>query len=116
MTETEKDELRDAFIEQVRRRLVGPTEPAETLRERPNKRYLTGMVFPQGASAGAGMADENLDGEDAEAGNEGDEEYGIESPTDILFQRLPASDGMTFAVSDAEQTLTVKLKATSSAV
>ncbi|TQK03433.1 helicase-related protein [Herbaspirillum sp. SJZ107] len=111
MTETEKDELRDAFIEQVRRRLVGPTEPDETMRERPNKRYLTGMVFPQGASAGAGMADENPDGEDAEAGDEGDEEYGLESPTDILFQRLPASVGMTFAVSDAEQTLTVRLKA-----
>lgn len=111
MTETEKIELRDAFIEQVRRRLVGPADLSETLRERPNKRYLTGMVFPQGASAGAGIADENLDGEDAEAAGEGEDEYGIESPTDILFQRLPASVGMTFAVADTEQTLTVRLNA-----
>jgi hypothetical protein len=111
MTENEKVELRDAFIEQVRSRVVGPADPSEALRERPNKRYLTGMIFPQGALAAAATADENQDAEDAESAGETDDEYGIESPTDILFQRLPASVGMTFAVSDAEQTLTVRLKA-----
>jgi len=100
-------DLRDGFIDQVRARLIGPSTPAEEMQERPNKRYLTGMVFPQGASSVAVLADEQQDAEGADAGDD----YGSESPTDILFQKLPASVGMTFAISEREQTLVVRLKA-----
>jgi len=105
--EMTKVELRDAFIAQVHKRLIGPAHPAEEFQEKPNKRYLTGMVFPQGASAVAGLADEQQDAEGAEA-EDGD---GMESPSDILFQRLPASVGMTFAIADEEQSLTVSVNA-----
>jgi hypothetical protein len=105
--ESTKAELRRGFIAQVHSRLIGPTEPAEELQERPNKRYLTGMVFPQGASAAAGLADEQHDAEGADAEDDG----GAESPTDILFQKLPASVGMTFAIADAEQSLSVSITA-----
>lgn len=105
--EMTKAELRNGFIAQVHKRLIGPSEQAEELQEKPNKRYLTGMVFPQGASAAAAVADEQQDAEGAEA----EEVEGIESPTDILFQRLPASVGMTFAIADEEQSLTVSVNA-----
>lgn len=105
--ESTKAELRDGFIAQVHSRLIGPAEPAEELQEKPNKRYLTGMVFPQGASAAAGLADEQHDAEGADA----DDDAGAESPTDILFQKLPASVGMTFAIADAEQSITVTVRA-----
>jgi hypothetical protein len=105
--ESTKAELRDGFIAQVHSRLIGPAEAAEELQEKPNKRYLTGMVFPQGASAAAGLADEQQDAEGADA----DDDAGAESPTDILFQKLPASVGMTFAIADAEQSLRVSVRA-----
>ena len=105
--ETTKAELRNGFIAQVHKRLIGPSDPAEELQEKPNKRYLTGMVFPQGASAAVGLADEQQDAEGAEA----EDDEGMEWPTDILFQRLPASVGMTFAISDSEQSLSVTVKA-----
>jgi Helicase conserved C-terminal domain len=105
--ESTKAELRDSFIAQVHSRLIGPVEPAEELQEKPNKRYLTGMVFPQGASAAAGLADEQQDAEGADA-DDGD---GLESPADILFQKLPASVGVTFAISDREHSLVVSVRA-----
>ena len=97
--EMTKTDLRNGFIAQVQKRLIGPFDPAEELQERPNKRYLTGMVFPQGASAAAGLADEQQDAQGAEA----EDGEGLESPTDILFQRLPASVGMTFAILEEER-------------
>lgn len=102
-----KTKLRNEFIDQVYKRLIGPSSSAEELQEKPNKRYLTGMVFPQGASAAAGLADEQHDAQGAEA----EDGEGMESPTDILFQRLPASVGMTFAIMEEEQSLTVSLNA-----
>jgi hypothetical protein len=105
--ETSKAELRNEFIAQVHKRLIGPWDPEEELQEKPNKRYLTGMVFPQGASTAASLADEQQDAEGAEA----EDDEGLESPTDILFQRLPASVGMTFAISDNERSLTVSVRA-----
>lgn len=101
-------QLREEFVDELRNRLIGPMAPQEQLREKPNKRYLTGMVFPQGATAGPDLSDEQMDAEDSE---NDEEEYGVESPTDILFQKLPASVGMTFAISAEEHTLTVLLRA-----
>ena len=58
MNRQESESLRDGFVEQVRSRLIGPAQPEEELREKPNKRYLTGMIFPKGASTGNATADE----------------------------------------------------------
>lgn len=102
-------ELRDAFVAEIRSRLFGPVEADEVLHEKPHKRYLTGMVFPQGATAARSVADEHQDGEDPSM-DEDEDEDAPESPTDMLFQKLPASVGMTFALAANEERLTVQLR------
>lgn len=100
------EDIRKAFLEEVRQRLTGPSSPEEILQEKPNKRYLTGMLFPRGASAGVAIADE-----EEIQGDESDDEDSpeIESPMDLLFQRLPASVGLTFALSEDEKKLRVSV-------
>lgn len=100
-------ELRAQFLTETRNRLMGPREQAERLRERPDKRYLCGMLFPKGAKAIAAIADEAQDG-DAQGD---DDEAELESPTDLLFQRLPASVGLTFAVDPNERALSIRVAA-----
>lgn len=99
---------RDEFIAEVRSRLIGPSAAAEELREKPNKRYLTGMVFPKGASTSGAVADERDLAEDMSGD---DEEPEIESPMDMLFQKLPASVGITFALADDERSIRVEVGA-----
>ena len=98
--------LREEFVGEVRSRLIGPSAPDEELREKPNKRYLTGMVFPKGASAGSVTGDEEELGDDDSADDDQNE---IESPMDMLFQKLPASVGLTFALVEQEQLIRVEL-------
>lgn len=109
MSGMDDTELRNAFVAEIRNRLVGPAEAEEVLHEKPHKRYLTGMIFPQGATAGRNIADERQDGDDPSM-DEDDDEDAPESPTDMLFQKLPASVGMTFALAANEEKLTVQLR------
>ena len=106
MSKQSNEALREDFVGEVRSRLIGPSAPNEELREKPNKRYLTGMIFPKGASAGSAMADEEELGDDDAADGDQDE---IESPMDMLFQKLPASVGLTFALVEQEQLIRVEL-------
>lgn len=100
--------LRAEFVEEVRSRLIGPCAEEEEMRERPNKRYLTGMLFPRGTSAGSAAADEE-ELPDDESTEEDDGE--LESPMDLLFQRLPASVGLTFAITDNETVVRAEVAA-----
>ncbi|MEH6433841.1 helicase-related protein [Massilia sp. DD77] len=109
MSGMDDTELRDAFVAEIRSRLIGPGGAKEVLHEKPHKRYLSGMVFPQGATAGKNIADERQDGEDPSM-DEDEDEDAPESPTDMLFQKLPASVGMTFALATNESKLTVQLR------
>src|SRR4051812_47036910 len=95
MKNREGDDIRSAFLEAVRARLVGPGSPDETLHEKPNKRYLTGMLFPRGASTTSAIADEE---ELRDDDSEDEDSPELESPMGLLFQRLPASVGVTFAL------------------
>ncbi|KVR98556.1 helicase-related protein [Burkholderia vietnamiensis] len=96
--------LRSEFMAEIRARLIGPLAPDEALPERPNKRYLTGMVFPKGTTTSAATADEEEQADDISADDDQDE---LESPVDMLFQRLPASVGMTFALAHDGKRITV---------
>lgn len=107
MNRQESESLRDGFVEEVRSRLIGPAQPEEELREKPNKRYLTGMIFPKGASTGSATADEEELADDASVDDDQDD---LESPMDLLFQRLPASVGLTFALVDSETKIRVELR------
>jgi hypothetical protein len=99
-------DLREEFLVEIRKRLVGPGKSDEALRERPDKRYLCGMLFPRGALASAVLKDEEPDGKGEQQVEEGE---GLESPTDLLFQRLPASVGLTFAIQDDENRVDVEV-------
>lgn len=106
MNKQNNEALREEFIGEVRSRLIGPSAPDEELREKPNKRYLTGMIFPKGASAGRAMSDEEELSNDDATDDDLDE---IESPMDMLFQKLPASIGLTFALVEQEKLIRVEL-------
>lgn len=106
MIERGAEALREEFLLEVQSRLIGPREVGEELREKPNKRYLTGMVFPRGANTGKAVADEEELADDASA-SEDQEEF--ESPMDMLFQRLPASVGLTFALEEKETAIRVEV-------
>lgn len=91
------DSERSAYCDLVRSDLIGPANGAnEVLSERPDKRYLMGMLFPQDAAIQNATVDEEDEGEDARTSREGED--APESPTDLLFQRLPSSVGLSFAV------------------
>ena len=106
MNDGDEGDIRSAFLEAVRRRIVGPSDPDETLHEKPNKRYLTGMLFPRGASTTSAMADEVDLGDDE---SEDEDSPELESPMDLLFQRLPASVGLTFALAPGEKRVRVQV-------
>ena len=108
MDRNRKTALRAEFVEEIRSRLIGPGTPDELLTEKPHKRYLTGMIFPRGASAGAATADEQ---ELSDEITTDPDDPVVESPMDLLFQRLPASVGITFAIEENEHEITVHITA-----
>lgn len=95
-----KRDARERLVVLLRGDLVGPADgDMEELPERPDKRYLMGMLFPRNAKAAPVVEEEETAAPDAGAddGADGDQQ-GFEAPTDLLFQRLPASVGFSFAV------------------
>jgi hypothetical protein len=106
MKQHDSDALRQDFIAEVRARLIGPAQVNEELQEKPNKRYLTGMIFPKGASTASAIADEEELADDTSIDEDSDEP---ESPMDMLFQKLPASVGLTFAIAEGEVKILVEL-------
>lgn len=106
MNRQEKEVLREEFVREVRTRLIGPAATYEELREIPHKRYLTGMIFPKNASSGSATADEDDLAGDSSTDEDQEE---IESPMDMLFQKLPASVGLTFALVEQEVRIVVEL-------
>ena len=111
LTTREKRAARDQLVATLRGDLIGPSHgDAEELPERPDKRYLMGMLFPRNATA-APVVEEETSAPDAGAeGGEGDATDGLEAPTDLLFQRLPSSVGFSFAVP-AGRPLSVVIRA-----
>ena len=77
MKKVEADRMRGDFLQAVRKRVIGPGEELEELRERPHKKYLTGMLFPKGADSRSAMEDEQELPEDQSSDADEDE---IESP------------------------------------
>ncbi|GBQ15541.1 helicase [Acetobacter cibinongensis NRIC 0482] len=99
LTNAEKFTVRSEMIDLLRAELVGPCGGEdESLRERPDKRYLMGMLFPRNAVAGQ-VVHEEVSSAETDNGADTDDESGIDSPTDLMFQRLPASVGFSFAVA-----------------
>jgi hypothetical protein len=95
-----KRAAREQLLAILRGDLIGPSRGEnEELPERPDKRYLMGMLFPRDAKAAPVVQEEETAASDAGADDGSDaESAGFEAPTDLLFQRLPASVGFSFAV------------------
>ncbi|MGX9964763.1 helicase-related protein [Roseomonas sp. F4] len=113
LTAQEKRAARDQLVATLRGDFVGPSLGAvEDLPERPDKRYLMGMLFPRNATAAPVVEEEETSAPDVGAGSsDGDEAAeGFEAPTDLLFQRLPSSVGFSFAVP-AGNPLSVEIRA-----
>lgn len=101
LNDQEKVDIRSDLLQLLRSELIGPCSgDEEVLKERPDKRYLMGTLFPRNTSASQVINDEVTSAEgDTSAESDGDAQDGIDSPTDLMFQRLPASVGISFAVS-----------------
>ena len=94
MTETDGRDSRALMLEYVARQLIGPWDGEdELLHERPQARYLTGILFPQEADAGADL-DLVADLEDEVADPSTDDED--EDPLALAQQQLPSSVGVSF--------------------
>lgn len=99
--------LRQMFVNELRMRLIGPMEEHEVLEEKPHKRYLTGMLFPKGS--GPQTFSEMDAGEEVRDVESTEDDSG--SPIDMVFQKLPASTGITFALEERETSVTVEVTA-----
>lgn len=100
LRDQDKVEIRDGLLQLLRSELIGPCKGGgETLKERPDKRYLMGTLFPRNATASQVVREEVTSAEgDLAADGPGEADEGVDSPTDLMFQRLPASVGVSFAV------------------
>ena len=95
---------RTEIIELVRCLLVGPREERETIPSAPADTYLTGILWPEGASLSS-MEDEQNEG--APASEDGETDAGVPGYRTIR----PCSIGLTFS-ADADAPITVSLAAT----
>jgi hypothetical protein len=87
---------RQEFIGYLRSQIIGPSESEdELLKDRPNNRYLMGMLFPQ-----ASDAEDVLDNEDStiDITGEGADFGGADSAVSLAYQRLPSSAGISFYI------------------
>jgi hypothetical protein len=83
---------RDILVERIEIDLVGCSSADEVLNDRPSDRYLTGILFPNGAKLPS-EEDEQLE-------TEGEEDVELGSESVPLFSALrPSTAGLSFAVA-----------------
>ena len=102
---------RDRILESLRRELLGPSDPRESIREYPTSRYIIGRLAP---------AKENDDDTDAVidpaendslgAGAEDEESGADEGQPPLIIGFNPSSFGLSFLVDTNARTLSVKVK------
>lgn len=89
------EDPREGVIGYLRAQIVGPIDgPEEVLTEPPTGRYLVGILFPREATTNDVIANEEVDGAGADAGEEP-----AEDPLTMANAYLPASIGLTFFVA-----------------
>lgn len=101
---TDLDQVRDDFVDYVRKQLVGPFDgPAEVIADPPNRRYLMGILFPRQVTTQGFFEDEGeeIESEDSDptgtAGNAGGlEDLFADSSVKSANDFLPSSVGVSF--------------------
>ncbi|SCL25966.1 Helicase conserved C-terminal domain-containing protein [Micromonospora nigra] len=97
-TEPTGAEERTLVLNYLRRQLTGPWNGEdEILTERPDRRYLAGILFPREASVDAGDSDDIAD--DAPVPGTADATDTDEDPVALAGQMLPSSVGLSFVTS-----------------
>jgi Helicase conserved C-terminal domain len=91
-------EDREAILHYIRRQLVGPADGEhELLLEPPQRRYLTGILFPTDADADQSLQDDIQDEVAGDVPGELGEDQG-DDPVSLAGQRLPSAVGVSFIV------------------
>jgi len=104
MAKTEYIDERRRMVDEIHRQLVGPADGADEIISgggKPTDRYMMGKLFPQDIDIGD---DDDVEGEVDDAGNgqQGADEW-TDSPIAMIYQRLPASIGISFHFRDATE-------------
>jgi hypothetical protein len=100
MTVDSRATKRAELVDRIRAELIGPAGgETEVIRERPDWRYLMGMLFPQNVKGSALADEEETNASAGDVVEEGDDSAALESPVDMMFQVLPSTAGLSFAVA-----------------
>ena len=86
--------LRDDLVSSLEKSLVGPLEgPTETFRETPDRRYVSGILYPKGLQVG--------EAEDSNDIPEGDSDMDAAVPSagfSMVSEREPSSMGLSVRI------------------
>ncbi len=91
--------LRDELVISLEKALVGPSEgPSELISETPDRRYVSGILYPVGQSVGE-AEDSNNEGES------GDDDNANTSRLSMISERRPSSMGLSVTSGQAAKAL-----------
>ncbi|NOQ61330.1 helicase-related protein [Mycolicibacterium fortuitum] len=106
---TALSEIRDDFVDYVRRQLVGPFgSPDEVIFDPPNRRYLMGILFPRQVSFASYVESEGEEEDESGATAGGDENRFSDDPVSAANDFLPASQGMSFFTTAEQLAVTAR--------
>ena len=115
MADSSKRDTRGRIFQALRRELMGPSHPDETITEFPTSRYIIGRLAPALEPDHEG-SDEDIDGridplenDTLEVGPAGDEESTNEAQAPLIMGFHPSSMGLSFLLSDEAKALNVRI-------
>lgn len=101
---------RERILNELRRELMGPSEPEEVITEYPTTRYIVGRLAPAKSDEGDFDALVGAEENDSIDAGEEDDETGTEDRTPPLVVGFnPASMGLSFLIDDSVQHLDVEI-------
>ena len=105
-TDSRKRDARHRITEALRRELMGPSEPEETLAEFPTTRYVAARLAPaRDGDDDDGAAIDPLENDSLGAGTDDDEGGSSESQPPLIIGFHPSSFGLSFLVDENARTL-----------
>ncbi|TDI77370.1 MAG: hypothetical protein E2O84_01135 [Bacteroidetes bacterium] len=93
-------ENKDLFISYLSRQLIGPADgDGESFTDRPNDRYLMGILFPRDIPAEHVLEDED----ETQVAAESDDSGEVDTHLSMIYQRMPASVGISFYIENVSE-------------
>ncbi|MCU4629324.1 hypothetical protein KTJ53_06385 [Acinetobacter variabilis] len=101
--------IRNGFLRKIEEKIIGPTdERKEFIYEPPHKQYLSGFLFPKDSNVND--INDSIDNNSIEVGD-CEDNVDEEQQMDLLFQKLPSSVGLSFAVASECNSVEIEVKA-----